>query len=57
MKSAFPVCGGGEEGRGMRGRTDMVIPFLEIVVEIVDLVVVFEVIDVEFEGVDADDGS
>lgn len=45
MKSAYPVCGGGEEGRGVRGRTDMVIPFLEIVVEIVDLVVVFGIID------------
>ena len=41
----------------MRGRTDMIIPLLEMAVEIVDVFVVFRIIDMEFEGVDADNGS
>lgn len=43
--------------RGKKGRTDTVIPFLETAVEIIYVVVSFGVVDVELEGVDADDGS
>lgn len=50
-------CGKRDMQRGKKGRTDMEIPFLETAVETIDLVVVFGVVDVELERVDADDGS
>ena len=42
----------------MRKRhTDTIIPLVEMAVKIIDLTVVFGVIDVKFERVNANDGS